>query len=254
MAQLSSAMAWLLLATVPLPAQMIVQPAGKSVPQAKTREELDAFGIILDSGSSQAIVSAAKRFRSLFPKSEFYEYACVAEMQAAMDLSDTRLAEETASVILGANSNNPEAHLTLAEVNLAGFGTGTGVDAAQAEHAFEHARAALDRLHTLSLPPLSDSHTWLRTKRSMMARAHVALAKVAIRQGQTETAETELRSAIDLAPSSKAFLLLSQIYTQTHRESQALVAAKKAQSLATAALADKVDKEIKIPERAEVLR
>jgi tetratricopeptide (TPR) repeat protein len=239
MAHLSKALLLVVLTIAPLSAQMIVQPAGKSVPQAKTREELDTFGMILDSGSPQAILAAAKRFRSLFPRSEFYEYACVAQMQAAMDLLDMRLAEETASVILKLNPNNPEALLTLGEVNVADFATGAGVDTVLAGRAVEHARAALDRLRALSLPPLGDSHTWLRTKRVMLARAHLVLAQVAIRQGQWGTAENELQTAIDLAPSSKAYLLLSRVYGQTNRHEQALTATKKADSLAPAALTDK---------------
>jgi len=237
MAHLSNSLSWLLLVVAPLSAQMIVQPAGKSVPQAKTREELDAFGMVMDSGSPQAIETAAKRFRDLFPKSEFYEYACVAQMQAAMELSDTRLAEETAAAVLSLNPNNPEALLALAEMGLTGLASETAVDAAQVERASEHARAALDRLRALSLPPLSEPHTWLRTKRSMLARGHLALAQVSILQGQWGTAEHELQSAIDLTPSSKAYLLLAQVYKQTNREEQAQAAAKEARLFASAAVA-----------------
>jgi len=244
MAHLSKALLLVVLTIAPLSAQMIVQPAGKSVPQAKTREELDTFGMILDSGSPQAILAAAERFRNLFPKSEFYEYACVAQMQAAMDLLDTQMAEQTASVILKLNPNNPEALLTLGEVNVTGFATSAGVDAALLEHAVEYARASLDRLRALSLPPLSDSHTWLRTKRAMLARAHLVLAQVAIRQGQWESAEYELQTAIDLVPSSKAYRLLSQVYGQTNRQEQALAANKKADSLAPALM----DKESRVLE------
>ena len=246
MAHMSRALLWALLVITPLCAQMIVQPAGKSVPQAKTREELDAFGMVMESGSPQAILTAANRFRGLFPKSEFYEYACVAQMQAAMDLSDTSLAEESASVVLRLNPNDPEALLTLAEVSLAGLATGTGVDAADAQRASEFARAALDRLRSLSLPPLGDRHTWLRTKRSMLARGHLALAQVSMRRKQWEAAEHELHAAIDLVPSSKAYLCLSEVYTQTNSEDKAAAAAKEAQMLASAVLADKPGKEIQV--------
>lgn len=251
MAHLSKALLLVVLTVAPLSAQMIVQPPGKSVPQAKTREELDTFGMILDSGSPQATLVAAKRFRGLFPKSEFYEYACVAQMQAAMDMLDMRLAEETALVVLKLNPNNPEALLTLGEVKVAGFATGTGADAALLEHAVEYAKASLDRLRALSLPPLGDSHTWLRTKRAMLARAHLVLAQVAIRQGQWGTAENELQTAIDLAPSSKAYLLLSRVYGQTNRQEQALAATKKADFLAPAAL---TDKESRVLEHRDGLR
>jgi tetratricopeptide (TPR) repeat protein len=254
MAQLSSFLVGALLTIIPMSAQMILQPAGKSVPQAKTREELDAFGMILDAGSPQSVLAMAARFRRLFAKSEFYEYACVAEMQAAMDVSDMRLTQETASVVLSINPNNPEALLTLAEVNLPGLAGDVGADAARQERAVNYARAALDRLHALSLPPLSDSHTWLKTKRSMLARAHLVLAEVAIRRGQLETAKNELQTAVDLSPSSKAYLLLSRIYRQTGREDQALTAAKKAQSLAPAPVVGKGNEEIKALESGGLLR
>jgi tetratricopeptide (TPR) repeat protein len=246
MAHLSEALLLVLLTFAPLSSQMIVQPAGKSVPQAKTREELDTFGMVLDSGSPQTILTTAKRFRSLFPKSEFYEYACVAQMQAAMDLADMRSAEETASVVLSLNPSNPEALLTLGEVNVAGLASGAGVDAVLAQRAVEHAKAALDRVRALSLPPFSDSHTWLRTKRAMLARAHLVLVQVAIRQGQWQTAENEIQTAIDLVPSSKAYLLLSQVYGRTNRQEQALAATRKAESLAPVPLAEKADKKIRV--------
>ena len=246
MAHSNKTLPWVLLVITPLSAQMIVQPAGKSVPQAKTREELDAFGMVMDSGSPEAILTAAKRFRNLFPKSEFYEYACVAQMQAATDLSDMRLAEEIASAVLSLNPNNPEALLTLAEVHLAGLITSGGTDAVQAERAGENARMALDRLRALSLPALSDSHTWLRTKRSMLVRAHLVLAQVSMQQRQWETAEHELQTVIELAPSNKAYLFLSQVYRLTNREDLALAAAKSAHLSASAAPADKPVKQYQV--------
>src|SRR5437868_8850345 len=88
---------------LPLSAQTIVQRAGKSVPQAGTREELNAFGLVLEAGSPEATLAAATRYREQFPKSEFFEYACVAEMQAAMDLKKYPIAEEAVNTVLKIN-------------------------------------------------------------------------------------------------------------------------------------------------------
>jgi hypothetical protein len=85
---------------LPLAAQTIVQRSGKSVPQASTREELDAFGLVLEAGSPVSMLAAASRYRERFPKSEFFEYACVAQMQAAMDLAKHSIAEEAANTVL----------------------------------------------------------------------------------------------------------------------------------------------------------
>jgi hypothetical protein len=153
---------------LPLDAQTIVQHSGKSVPQANTREELNSFGLVLEAGSPEATLVAASRYREQFPKSEFYEYACVAEMQAAMDLAKYSIAEEAANTVLKINSTNPEALLTLAEVFVVGH----------PDSARQYAQSALDRLRALPAPAFSDPATWLNTKRSMEARARRILAPV----------------------------------------------------------------------------
>jgi len=150
---------------LPLSAQTIVQRSGKSVPQASTREELNAFGLVLEAGSPEATLAAASRYREQFPKSEFFEYACVAEMQAAMDLKKYAIAEEAANTVLKINSTNPEALLTLAEIFVAN----------RPDSARQYAQSALDRLHALPAPAFSDPATWLNTKRSMEARARRVL-------------------------------------------------------------------------------
>jgi hypothetical protein len=161
------------LGLLPGTAQTIVQRSGKSVPQASTREELNAFGLVLEAGSPDATLAAALRYREQFPKSEFFEYACVAEMQAAMDLKKYSIAEEAANTVLKINPANPEALLTLAEVGLAGH-----PDDMRAESVRQYAQSALDRLRALPAPAFSDPATWLNTKRSMEARARRVLAQV----------------------------------------------------------------------------
>lgn len=155
-----------------LTAQTIVQRSGKSVPQANTREELNAFGLVLEAGSPGATLEAASRYRKRFPKSEFFEYACVAEMQAAMDLAKYSIAEDAADTVLKINSANPEALLTLAEVILA-----THPEKAPPERAGQYAQSALDKLRVWPAPAFSDTATWLNTKRSMEARARRVLAQ-----------------------------------------------------------------------------
>lgn len=151
----------------PLTAQTIVQRSGKSVPQASTRGELNAFGLVLEAGSPESTLEAVSRYREQFPKSEFFEYACVAGMQAAMDLAKYSIAEEAANTVLKINSANPEALLTLAEVFVVGH----------PDRARQYAQSALNRLHALPVPAFSDPATWLNTKRSMEARARRVLAQ-----------------------------------------------------------------------------
>lgn len=151
---------------LPIAAQTIVQRSGKSVPQASTREELNAFGLVLEAGSPEATLKAASNYREQFPKSEFFEYACVAEMLAAMELKKYSIAEEAANTVLKINSANPEALLTLAEVLMT----------SHPDSARQYAQSAHDRLRALPAPAFSDPAAWLNTKRSMEARARRVLA------------------------------------------------------------------------------
>ena len=80
----------------------------------------------------------------------------------------------------------------------------------------------------------------------MLARAHLVLGQVSAEQGQLKNAESELQTAVDLAPSGKAYLLLSKIYAETNQTGRALTAARKALSLGPAAVAEMADREIKI--------
>jgi outer membrane protein assembly factor BamD (BamD/ComL family) len=153
---------------LPIAAQTIVQRSGKSVPQASTREELNAFGLVLEAGSPEAMLEAASRYREQFPKSEFFEYACVAEMQAAMDLKKYSIAEQAANTVLKINPANPEALVTFAEVLVA----------RNPDSARQYAQSALDRLKALPAPAFSDPATWLNTKRAMEVRARRVLAQV----------------------------------------------------------------------------
>jgi len=223
-------------------AQTIVQPAGKRVPQAKTREELDAFGMILDAVSPQSTLEAAEQYRARFPNSEFLEYACVAEMQAAMDLSRVQLADELASIVLKRNPNNPEALITRAEILIVRPPDSLGTAWASAVE--DNARTALDRLRVLSAPPFTSPDTWVETKQSMLSRAHLVLGQLFMNKGQHEEAVSELKTAVALVPSGNAFLLLSRAYGKTNQINDALTAATMALSLGPSAVSDMAAREI----------
>lgn len=242
MAQTNRAALFAFLFICSVAAQTIVQPSGKTVPQARTREELDAFGMVLDAASPQSTLKAAEQYRARFPNSEFLEYGCVAEMQAAMDLSKVELADELASIILKLNPNNPEALITRAEILIArppGSGRTTWMNVAA-----DNARTALDRLHILSVPPFTNSDVWVETKRSMLARAHRVLGQLFMTKRQYGDAVSEFEAAVTLAPSGKAFLLLSQAYGKTNQTNDALTAATKALSLGPSAVSDMAAREI----------
>jgi len=216
----------LLAVTMPACAQTIVQGSGKSIPQAKTHEELDAFGLILDAQSAPETIETTASFRTRFPGSDFIEYACTAAMQAAMELTNFRLAEQSAAYVLKLNAKNPEALLTLGEI--AAAHSATPLNAEQMNRAETYVRDALEQLATLSEPAFSDPKTWARTKRAMLARAHMVRGQVFARRKQFQESENELRQAAQLSPCRQVYVLLSKLYNEYNEPERAAAAEKSA--------------------------
>jgi tetratricopeptide (TPR) repeat protein len=222
----------LLAVTIPAHGQTIVQGSGKSIPQAKTRQELDAFGLILDARSPAETIEATSSFRTGFPESEFIEYACTAEMQAAMDLTNYPLAERTAVSVLKLNPKNTEALLTLGEIAL--VHSAAGLEPEHMSRAEGYVRDALERLAALSAPAFSDPKTWLKTKRAMLARAHMVRGQVFACRKQFQDSENELRQAAQLSPCRKVYVLLAKLYIETNQPERAAAAEKSAKEFGPA--------------------
>ena len=197
---------WILISMFPakgLP-QVLSIPSGGRVPQAMTRDELDAFGAIYDVGDANSTIQAVKRFAQDFPKSQFLEYADMAAMHAYDELGDRRGSHAMAEAILKLNPKNVDALLTLAEL-IVKEPLGSQDGAAQWNRARDYARQGLAELDRYTLPPLAERKRWLKTKRDFLARGYGILGTVAYAQGHLDEAIGSYAKAADFNPLGEYF-------------------------------------------------
>ena len=190
-------LSWMLPATG-LP-QVIAIHSGGGVPQAMTRDELDAFGAIYDEVDANSTIRAVTRFARDFPKSQFLEYADMVAMHAYDELGDRRGSRAMAEAILNLSPRNVDALLTLAEL-IVKDSLGSQDGATQWNLARDYVRQGLAELNRYTLPPLAERKRWLRSKRDFLARGYSILGGVAFTQGNLDEAIGNYAKATDLNP------------------------------------------------------
>lgn len=184
--------------------QVLSIPSGGGIPQAMTRDELDAFGEIYDQADANSTILAASRFAQHFPKSEFLEYADMAAMHADDELGDRSGSRAMAQAVLKLNPKNVDALLTLARLTIE-ESIGSQDKAGQWSLARDYAQQGLAELGRYTLPTLADRKRWLRTKKEFLARGYSILGRVAFLQGDFDEALRNSARAIDLNPQGSYF-------------------------------------------------
>jgi tetratricopeptide (TPR) repeat protein len=188
-------------------AQPISIPSGAQSPQAKTGDELDAFGLVYEARDSRVRIAAAESFLRGYPKSEFVEYACMAAMHAYHDLGNWDRSDEMARMALKANPENVDALLHRARL-LIEAGHETPLNLAEAKRLAE---LGLARVNGVKLPASARSREWLRTKTSFLALGVSVLGWYSFRAGKIDSAIESFQRAIDLDPQGEYFYRLALV-------------------------------------------
>ena len=182
-------------------AQLFSFPSSLSVPQAKTREELDDFGFIYEANSSRACVEAAKAFLLAHPQSEFAEFAHTAAMRSYSELSDWEGAYRTAELTLTLNASNIDALVTMARLLIdPEHESAEGVARAKTL-----TQTAIAGLRGKTIPVSANGKQWIRTKTSYLAQSAFVLGWAAFREGNQTDALQKLQEAIGLDPQGEYF-------------------------------------------------
>src|ERR1039458_6429145 len=179
--------------------QVINIPLGGGIPQAKTRDELDAFGAIYDHAEPPLVIQSVSDFARSFPDSVFLEYADMAAMHAYGELGDRSGTRTMAQSVLKFNPKNVDALLTLAQLTL-DDSRGLPDKAAEWNMAGNYVRRGIAELDRYTLPVLADRQRWLRTKRDFLGRGYCILGRLALHQGDLDGAVSTLQKAIDINP------------------------------------------------------
>ena len=221
--------------------QMVSIPSGSKGPQAKTREELDAFGLIYEAINNRAGIAAAESFLRAHPHSDFVEYACMAAMRSYDESGDWDGAHRMAKETLRSNPENVDALLTLSRLLI-----DPGHESAQTlTQARTFAESGMAHLKSMSIPASANSKQWIQTKKAFLAQGSYVLGWVAFRERNTSEAVRKLRTAIEFDPQGEYFYRLAVI-TAAHGDLQAaLKLAVKARDMGPARVSNLASLEIK---------
>lgn len=210
-------MAWAAARSFAITALLWATAAAQSTahsPQAKTREELDAFGLIFEAANPSAEATAAESFLHLFPDSEFSEQAQLAAMHSRYDLGDIPRSRELALAALTTNPESPDALLHSARLIVApGFESPS-----QFAEARRLAEAGISRVKSMKIPTSADSRVWLRTRNSFLAVGTSVLGWLAFHEGKPDLAAGLLQQAAAYDPRGEYFYRLSLLPASNHRD------------------------------------
>ena len=196
------------LAICALPLSLWTAAAAQGIahaPQAKTREELDAFGLILEAANPSAEAIAAESFLHLFADSEFTEQAQLAAMHSRYDLGDIARSRDLALAALKSNPESADALLHSARLTVAPGFESPG----QFAEARRLAEAGMARVKSMKIPTSADSRAWLRTRNSFLAVGSSVLGWLAFREGKLGVAAGLLKQAAAYDPQGEYFYRLS---------------------------------------------
>lgn len=198
-----------------------------SGPQAETRDELDAFGLVYDAPNPEATLERAKVFGENYPSSQFREVVELTKMDAYWELGRPLEAQSAAKCVLRMNPENPFALVSLAEVLLS--------DETMSERnrrlAEAKARLGVSILQGLAMPAGARSREWLDAKKELLARAHGILGYLLLKEARFEEAAAELQVAANLDPIGTYFYRSGIAYQLSGRAEQAAEAYKRAREL-----------------------
>ncbi len=208
-------------------------PRGPATPQAKSEDELDAYGLILDSTSRKQTIKRAQQFMVHYPKSEFCGYALIQEMYAYWSLNEFGKLLIVGRAALRHSPNNINVLTTLADAiadNLPASGSKRKVLLAEAE---DDATEACRQLNMLKRPFDVPRLQFGTDKQQTRATIAATLGLIALDRGSIPRAITEYKVAISLSPKPRGvdYYRLGGAYLLNGQVERALEMLKKAASL-----------------------
>lgn len=188
-------------------AQSISISARGKGPQARSANELDAFGLLYEAKTSRKSADAVELFLRAWPNSEFAEYAGAIGMHSYHEIGNWVRSKRLAELVLKTNAENVDALLHLARLL---------IDPAHEEvSSLGEARRLADRgliqLRSISIPKSAGSGEWLRTRNSFAAVGYSVVGWVCFREGEMDRALEYLQRAANWDAQGEYFYRLSLV-------------------------------------------
>jgi tetratricopeptide (TPR) repeat protein len=224
--------------SAPAPAQATPAPATAQAPmiykapQAKTKEEFDAYKAGAALTTPDQVLAAADQFAQKFPNSELKGLLYLEAMNgfAQQNRADKEIEAGRKALAIDPHDPNPLIHVASALVETT---RDNDLDKEQRyAEAQKDAQAAIDNISTgMHIPP-GVSETQVQTvKNSILALAYETLGVIAMQKQDFATAETNFQKSVDIAkaePMARVYLRLSVAQDNEKKYAEALVNANKA--------------------------
>jgi tetratricopeptide (TPR) repeat protein len=207
-------------------------PAGKRVPEAKTRQEFNDYNTAYALSGGAQVEKAADDFSAKYPASELRSYLYAKALHDYQSENNSAKMLAMGERVLQLDPDNTVALVLTATV------LADGLDEHEADRQVKVARIRKDTAHALETidsaftPPANATPEQVATyKKTLQSMAHSALGITALKTGDDAAAEQELRSAAELnVTQPDPYIWYHLALAQDHQEKypEALVSINKA--------------------------
>jgi len=201
-------------------------------PQAKTKDEFEAYKAGAALTSPDQVLAAADQFAQKYPSSELKQLLYVQAMNgfAQQNNSEKEIEAARKAIAIDPHDPNPLIHVASALVEVT---RDNDLDKEQRyAEAAKDAQAAIDNINTgLHVPPNVAEAQVQAVKNSILALAYETLGVIAMQKQDFADAETNFQKSADLSkaePMARVYLRLSVAQDNEKKYAEALVNANKA--------------------------
>ena len=217
--------------------------AGQHQPQAKSKDEFDAYNLAASKTDPAQLEAAADEFAQKFPNSELKELLYVRAMSLYQQQNSSTKIIATGQKAIALNPTNPVPLVAVASALVMDTReTDLDRDARYAE-AGKNAQAALDNVDTgLEIPPGLPPAQIAAAKANLRSIAYDTLGVIAMNKKDYAAAEQNFQKAADLMkdqPDAVVYLRLSVAQDNEKKYPEALDSANKAVQYAQEGSAEK---------------
>jgi hypothetical protein len=209
-------------------------PAGKRQPQAKSKEEYDAYAALIQLTDAAAMEKASDEFVAKFPDSELKGAVYQRTMAAYQSTGNDEKTVDMGHKAIAYNPDDPAVLVSMAEL-IAGRTRETDLDKDdRLAEATKYANHALETVTDYPAPPTMPADQVAKIKDEMRGSAYSALGMAAFTNKKFADSIANFNKSIDVTkdnPDPTVFLRLAIAYDKAGQYSEGLDMAKKTLAL-----------------------
>lgn len=212
-------------------AQFTFFPSDSNIPEAQSKDELDAYGLVYESKDPNGTIALGEKFLKDFPNSGFRAYVLVHEMYAYESLDNPAALIETGKKALVLYPRCHDVLLMLANAmasRLPPEGPGRKTMLTEAKSYAAQDRGQLETLvRSAAVPPTQ----FREYRRQALAANAGVLGLIAMQEGDVDTAIAEYEKATAFSPRGVDYYRLGTAYQMRGQNEKAIRSLQQAVAL-----------------------